>query len=193
MAQRESGYPRQPDETYETPAWVAGVIADWAGVMGVRRIWEPAPASGAFANHLRDRGYEVVATQGDFFTQIKIPEVDAIVTNPPYGGTRRGDHAASFIRTALAHTQIPIVAMLLPVDYDSGKSRQDVFANCAAFAGKIVLLDRIVFFPRPGAAPSTNHAWFLWSRRHVGAPMIMYGKKGEPDASENRLQSGNGI
>jgi tRNA G10 N-methylase Trm11 len=63
--------------------------------------------------------------------------VDAIVTNPPYGRL-----ATPFIRHALS-LDVPIVAMLLRVDFDSAKTRRDLFADCPYFAGKITLLDRI--------------------------------------------------
>jgi len=173
MAQRHSGYARRPDENYETPLWVAGVIATWLREEGVRRIWEPAPGSGAFARHLENQGFEVTSTHNDFFSEEKKVE-DALVTNPPYGASRRNELAAGFARKALV-LEIPIVALLLPVDFDSAVSRRDLFAGCSAFAGKIVLLDRIVFFEHPRAAPSTNHAWFCWSRSHRGRPWIAYG------------------
>ena len=85
MAQRGSGYERQPDELYETPRWVAAVIGQWLREAGVRSVWEPAPGSGRFAGYLRDEGCEVTTTAGDFFSIEKIPKVEAIVTNPPYG------------------------------------------------------------------------------------------------------------
>jgi hypothetical protein len=188
MAQRDSGYERQEDELYETPVWVTQVIADWLRQVGVRSVWEPAAGPGKLASALRDAGMEVVATTSDFFLEEKIPKVDAIVTNPPYGPTRRGDMATQFARTARG-TEIPIVAMLLPVDFDSAKGRRNLFGDCPTFAGKIVLLDRIVWFERPGAAPSSNHAWFVWAKAHTGLPWILYrGKNGVSDAIEARLK-----
>jgi len=188
MAQRGSGYERQPDELYETPRWVAAVIGQWLREAGVRSVWEPAPGSGRFAGYLRDEGCEVTTTAGDFFFIEKFPKVEAIVTNPPYGEARNGSQAASFVRTALA-TGIPIVAMLMPVDFDSGKTRRDIFADCARFAGKIVLLDRIVFFERKGAAPSSNHCWMIWDKEHNGRPWIAYGlNEGGWSASRRRIK-----
>ena len=64
MAQRGSGYERQPDELYETPRWVAAVIGQWLREAGVRSVWEPAPGSGRFAGYLRDEGCEVTTTAG---------------------------------------------------------------------------------------------------------------------------------
>ena len=181
MSQRNSGYARVRDEHYETPDWVAGVIAMWLH-QSVKRIWEPAPGSGRFARRLKTYGFEVATTSCDFLTAPMAPWVDAIVTNPPYG--KRGELAEAFIRHAL-ELETPIAAFLLKVDYDSAKTRRDIFRDCPYFAGKIVLLDRIVWFERKGAAgPSENHAWFIWTRTgprpRDGRPWIAYGLK-EPD------------
>jgi hypothetical protein len=48
--------------------------------------------------------------------------------------------------------------MLLRVDFDSGKTRTPPFRDCPAFAEKVVLLDRIMWFPGT-VGPSMNHAW----------------------------------
>ena len=66
-----------------------------------------------------------------------------------------------------------MVAMLLPIDFDSAKTRVHLFGNCSAFAAKFVLLSRIRWFPG-ASSPSVNHAWFLWSRAHAGLPTIHY-------------------
>jgi hypothetical protein len=52
--------------------------------------------------------------------------------------------------------------MLLRVDFDLAKTRADLFRDNPRFAGKSVLRDRIVWFEQPGAAPSDDHAWFVW-------------------------------
>jgi hypothetical protein len=65
--------------------------------------------------------------------------------------------------------------MLLRVDYDSAITRRHLFADCQAFATKLVLTRRIVWFEPKIASPSENHAWFVWSWRHEGAPTIAYG------------------
>jgi hypothetical protein len=85
-----------------------------------------------------------------------------------YGANRRGELACAFVRHALA-SSVGLVAMLLKVDFDSAKTRIGLFRDNPRFAGKVVLLNRIVWFEPEGAAgPSENHAWFVW--RSVGAP-----------------------
>lgn len=171
MSQRNSGYARKPDEAYDTPAWVADVIAPYLRDRGVQYVWEPAPGKGQLVGALRELGYTVLVSQGDFFTLQEKPKADALVTNPPFG--RNGNTASAFIRTALA-TGVQIVALVLRIDYDSGISRTDIFRDCPHFAGKIVLLKRVKWFEGP-RNPSDNHAWFIWDKgKPKGEPRIWY-------------------
>jgi hypothetical protein len=179
MSRVTRDYPRQADEEYNTPPWVGAVIARWLKDQGVRSIWEPAPGRGNLTRALAAHGFSVYETDADFFRFPQAMEVDALVTNPPYG--KRGELAEQFIRRAL-DMNVPIAAFLLRVDYDSAKTRRDIFGACSRFAGKIVLLDRIVWFEREGAAgPSENHAWFIWTRfgptYSKGRPWIAYGQR----------------
>jgi hypothetical protein len=173
MSQRASGYRRQPDDVYETPAWVTQTVVPYLRRRSLH-IWDPANGpSGKLARILCREGFRVVATVDDFLLKTSLPDpsIDAIVTNPPYGCG--GRLACQFIGHAL--TLAPLVAMLLRVDFDSGKTRTSLFRDSKIFAHKIVLLDRIVWAPRKGAAgPSENHAWLIWNQRHHGAPTIGY-------------------
>ena len=176
MSQRQSGYRRQPDDVYETPSWVTQVVAPYLR-KNCLRLWDPAngPAS-KFAKVLRDEGFRVVATNDDFLAKTSLPAsgIDGICTNPPYGAS--GRLACQFIAHALELA--PVVAMLLRVDFDSGKTRTKLFRDCTAFDHKIVLLDRIVWFEREGApGPSDNHCWLIWNARHRGPPTISYAGK----------------
>jgi hypothetical protein len=156
MSQRQSGYPRQPNETYETPPWVVQVVAQHLR-QHCLHVWAPADEeSSRLVLALRDEGFSVTATADHFLARNSLPHsrVDAVVTNPPFG--RGGRLACQFIAHALE--LVPIVAMLLRIDFDSGKTRTNLFRDCKAFAHKIVLLDRIVWFEREGApGPSENH------------------------------------
>jgi hypothetical protein len=160
----------------------------WLAGQGVRSIWEPAPGRGQLGRALVACGFSVIETRGDFLdTGTCWPsDREALVTNPPYG--KRGELAEQFIRHAVLGLSAPIAAFLLRVDYDSAKTRRDIFGDCPTFAGKIVLLDRIMWFDQPGAKPSENHAWFIWSRFGAtyskGRPWIIYG--GKPDEDRPR-------
>jgi hypothetical protein len=65
----------------------------------------------------------------------------------------------------------------LRVDFDSGRTRADLFRDNPSFVGKLVLLDRIKWF-EGASGPSDNHAWFIWDRRRQGArPLIAYAER----------------
>ena len=181
MSQRPSGYKRQPDEAYETPAWVVAALLAQLHAP-VRCAWDPADRnSGRLVAALRALGVNAVGTAEDFLTvTAPPPEVDNIIANPPYGEARRGELATRFIEHALT-LPVPRIAMLLRNDFDSAFNRQHLFRRCADFAGKVVLLNRIKWFEGP-SGPSDNHAWFLWSRTHLGPPTIHYGARVEMDA-----------
>jgi hypothetical protein len=95
---------------------------------------------------------------------------EAIVTNPPFKA------ATDFIARAIGLTKrdLGFVAMLLRTDFDHAKTRTNLFKGSPQFAKKLVLTRRIIWFDRPGAAPSYNHAWFIWDWLHQGAPTIAY-------------------
>jgi hypothetical protein len=121
---------------------------------------------------LHDEGFKVVATNHDFLQSTPPHEgIDCICTNP-LGGRL----ACKFIAHAIA--LVPVAAMLLRVDFDSGKTRTHLFRDCESFAAKIVLLDRIMWF-EGDVGPSSNHAWMVWDQRHRGAPTMSYAGRQE--------------
>lgn len=95
-----------------------------------------------------------------------------IVTNPPYGAQCR--LALKFIERALSITSVwrGKVAMLLPDDFDHGKTRAHVLRDCTAFKHKVVLLDRIKWFN--DQAGSINNAWFVWDWTNRDKPTLIY-------------------
>jgi hypothetical protein len=172
MSQRNSGYIRQPNEHYPTPAWLAATIAPYLRRVQVETIWEPANGvDSPLSVGLVEQGFAVVGTDDDFLQRTAPPtQVDAIVTNPPFGD--RGELACAFIRHSL-ELDVRIAVMLLRADFDSAKTRTDIFRDCQRFSGQVVLIDRIKWFAGP-KGPSDNHCWFLWDREHRGEPRIAY-------------------
>ena len=162
-----------------------------------RRVWECACGDGRMAQALKaagalvyssdvvDRGYcdELLD-----FTSEQQPKInfDDIVTNPPFGS--RGKLAESFIASGLR--RIPndgLLALLLPNDFDSAKTRQQFFGDCACFAGKLVLTERVVWFERSDGKkerPKENTAWFLWRSRTTQRPTLAYAR-GNGDRSDD--------
>lgn len=93
-----------------------------------------------------------------------------IITNPPYGD-RRASLAQAFVRRALEVVRPwrGRVAMLLPADFDSGVTRQDIFGH-QAFAATVVLTNRVRIFRNKSG--TTNHSWFVWDWRRRPGPSI---------------------
>jgi hypothetical protein len=56
----------------------------------------------------------------------------------------------------------------------SWREPRPLFGGCPQFAKKLVLTKRIVWFDGPKAAPSFNHAWYLWDWQHSGLPVLAY-------------------
>jgi hypothetical protein len=172
MSQRNSEYDRLPGDSYQTPAWPVLALLPFLPA-GIKTVLEPAAGEGQMVDTLRAAGFKVTArdiSDGHDFLKLKGTTANSIITNPPY------TLAEPFIRHALALTkpQAGRVAMLLRCDYDHARGRADLFKH-PPFALKLVLTRRIVWFDRPGAAPSFNHAWYLWNWRHKGPPTIAYG------------------
>ena len=173
MSQRDSGYERRQLDLYETPVWVTrALVPHLPAIVGA--VWEPAAGSGQMVAALQGAGFVVDGTDiasGRDFLDCASVECGAIITNPPYTA------AQQFIERALK-LMTPskgVVAMLLRTDFDHAKTRQHLFAECAQFAKKLVLTKRIVWFDGPKAAPSFNHAWYLWDWKHSGPPTLVYG------------------
>jgi hypothetical protein len=172
VSQRNSGYVRVRDEDYSTPPQPVQALAPFLRRRGISHAWDPAAGAGSLAQTLRAEGFQVTATTDDFLAKSTAPPgANAIVTNPPFG--TGGRLATKFIEHAVELA--PIVAVLLRVDFDSGRTRVHLFRDHPHFAEKIVLLRRNVWFEREGApGPSENHAWFVWDRRHRGPATIGY-------------------
>lgn len=174
MSQRDSGYERKERDLYETPAWVTQALLPHLPQHHEREVWEPAAGSGKMADALADAGYKVFSTdiadneKFDFLAMID-RRWRTIITNPPYALAQRFiEHAQQMVGGD------GMVAMLLRTDFDHAKTRQHLFGKCPWFQKKVVLTRRIVWFEAENAAPSFNHAWYIWKMDYRGAPTIGY-------------------
>ena len=190
MGKHETGFARIERDHYPTPSWVVGALAEHVDLAGLR-VWECAAGDGRMAEALKIAGASVFASDIETcgyrldavldFVAGQIPKTgrfDTIVTNPPFGN--RGKLAEQFIRTGLQQiADRPFLALLLPADFDSAKTRMPLFAGCPHFAGKIVLTKRVVWFTNPDPRrenPKENSAWFLWSCNVIRGrlPIVLY-------------------
>jgi len=176
MGKHETGYVRVERDFYPT-TWTTAALTEVVDVVG-KRIWESACgdgrmskaliASGArvYSTDITDHGYTGLNGLFDFTLFDQDPPSfahAAVITNPPFGP--RGRLAEAFIRAGLHHLGDGFLALLLPADFDSAKTREPLFGGCLWFAGKIVLTRRIKWFEhpdKPNRQPKENSAWFLW-------------------------------
>jgi hypothetical protein len=193
MGKHETSYARVERDLYPTPQWVVAALAEHVELGGLA-VWEAACGDGRMVAALRaagctqvyatdvvDRGAGQDAVLDFLSAQTPKLAYNLIVTNPPFG--QGGKLATAFIAAGLARiTGKPgaLLALLLPCDFDSAKTRARYFADCPHFVGKIVLRQRIVWFERSDgadAAPKENHAWFIWQRsllRTRRPPLLLY-------------------
>jgi hypothetical protein len=187
MAQRNSGYERQPKDFYPTPDWVTDCAVRALKLPLI--LWEPAAGKGGMVDRLRHHGFVVHGSDidgpmfpaHDFLGTRKLPRTDigGIFTNPPFS------LAEGFIERGLdllRNDTLQTFTLLLPAERDHGKTKTGLFRDCDLFAGQVKLMDRIVWFQRDDGekeAPSTWHSWFHWDRRHAGEPWVRY--EGKPE------------
>ncbi len=103
---------------------------------------------------------------------------DGILTNPPFN--RAG---VAFVEQALRLTEgnRGWVMMLFGSEWDTAAKRPHLLSECPQYVGKIIHQERIVWFQpedrnddtlttgkpkKKPAAPSSNHAWFVWDWRN---------------------------
>jgi hypothetical protein len=201
MGKHEKGYARVERDLYPTPRWVIEALAEHVDLTG-RVIWEFAAGKGQMAEALKavgaarvyctditDYGYPLDEIFD--FTSTQEPKLGGdhdLITNSPFGP--RGKLAEAFIEAGLRRQpRGGILALLLPIDFDSAKTRSHLFADCPHFIAKIVLRKRINWFERKDGkreAPKENHCWCRWQRsllRIHRTPVILY----SPAAVESEL------
>lgn len=181
-----SNYARKENDLYQTEPWATEALLRHLPVAGFR-IWEAAAGNHLMADVLREHGADVVTSdiksydrEHDFLFDFlssapatppgRIP--DAIITNPPYGKSNRD--AVRFAERALSRCT-GMVALLMTMKFDSGKTRVHLLRDNPRFAAKIVLIDRIQWFPGDSGG-TEDHAWFIWSPVGfpAGHPRLIY-------------------
>ena len=181
-----SGYDRQQNDFYPTPAWVTEALLSQVTLRGP--VWEPCCGDGAMARVVAEgAGHRVVASDlmdrgfgqpgVDFLTCGTFPEdCRSLVTNPPYGdggGSEKGAHVPGallhFVRHAIRLTEAADgqLALLVRFQWLAGKKAANLISS-GPLARVVVLRRRIRWFDM---GPMTNHgqhhhAWLFWDCRH---------------------------
>lgn len=148
------------------------------------RVWECACGEHHLVNVLKDRGYEVKASDildrlGDSRTEIiDFLQYDGefngdIITNPPF------KYAKEFVEKALE--VIPEgnkVAMLLKLTFLETKKRRKIFNN---YPPKIIYVSSVRIncakngdFIKYGGSSSICYAWFIWEKGFKGEPVVRW-------------------
>ncbi|HVI67665.1 MAG TPA: hypothetical protein VM910_34545 [Bradyrhizobium sp.] len=197
MGKHGDEYPRVPRDDYPTPAWVIDALAEHVELRGLTilemacgkegRMSEALKAAGCARVYSSDivNGYAGQDEVLDFLSGRLpgLPHCDAAVTNPPFGP--RGKTAEAFITRSLqllTSGYTDFVALLLPHDFDSAKTRTHLFERCPQFIGKITLRRRVKWFEhsdlvRRKRHPKENTDWYLFKRgsqRDRRPPFILY-------------------
>lgn len=189
MTVTASNFERREFDLYETERWATEALLRRFPVRGLA-VWEPAAGRHAIADVLAEQGARVTTTDIttydrshdkvlDFFKCAEDPwwapsscdDIDAIVTNPPYGKGNR--EAVRFAELALKRCD-GMVALLLTAKFDFGKTRAHLFRDNPRFAAKIALVDRISWAGN-GETGTEDHAWFIWqARRETEHPVMLW-------------------
>jgi hypothetical protein len=179
-----SNYARQANDLYQTEPWATRALLRNLYLSKRTTVWEPFAGNHMMADVIREAGYSVITSDFrnydrahsyiiDFFRDRPegyVPDAEAIISNPPYGKGNR--LAVTSCRKALDLCD-GIVAMLLTAKFDFGSTRSDLFVRNPRFAMKIVLVDRIQWFPGEFSG-TEDHAWYVWGPvNRVEAPPII--------------------
>ena len=185
-------YPRAKRDHYPTrPRWPVTALAEHVPLRG-KTVWEMACGNDDMTRSLLAEGCKRVFTSDvhdygngqdavfDFLTEGKpkgLPRCHIMATNPPFGWS--GKLAVAFIEAGLRRLPTPdTMALLLPHDFDAGKTRVHLFRDNLHYLGKIILMRRVMWFEHPtdpNVGPIDNSAWFVWRRvERKGPPILMY-------------------
>lgn len=178
-------YKPMPRDCYFTPAHAVHSLLEYHNAVVLFRtfldeIWECAAGAGHIAKVLKAYDFKVFASDiqparkcvspvaaHDFLKSSGLRGGPyAIVTNPPYG--RQSALILDFIAKGfeLMHGgHARTMALLLPFEFDSVISRNDVVGENAWFVAKVACKKRCrwVNLAQSHNAPMGVHAWFIWS------------------------------
>jgi hypothetical protein len=184
MGKHETTYTRVERDCYPSPGWGARALAEHVHIEGLR-IWELAAGEGRLARALESLGAHMFASdidphpgldaRFDFLSPGLPPGLrhfDGMITNPAWGEGNR--LAVAFIEAGLRRISSHggFLALLLPTDFDSARTRLHLFHD-PRFVARISLTSRPVWFERTDgvkAAPKENCCWYVWARQVLRAP-----------------------
>lgn len=137
-------------------------------------IWEPASGDGSMSEVIESYGHRVISTDirsegiygqsGQDFLKVRYPNVDAIITNPPFNLAER------FIRKAT--NEAKTVAMLLKSQYWHAACRMSLFNySRPAYILPLTWRPDFLFKERKNGkkgSPTMEVLWAVWQRQAGG-------------------------
>jgi hypothetical protein len=173
---------RKPADLYPTPYEGTQALLPVLGLEPGSWIGEPACGDGAMARVLIANGFDVYPSDlrhtgygeggKDFTKATEYPDVDAIVSNPPFA------MAEEFIRKAVGLA--PVVAMLLKSNY--WHTLRGLKLHDAGFGATEAhpISWRLAFLEKErGKSPLMDCTWFIWRKgqpampRPLGRPLTL--------------------
>ncbi len=161
---------RHKNDFYETPRKLTKILFDNCPFIE-GRIIEPCAGNYAISNYLKEKGYEVHATdivQGDFkdatqtdYWKNEAKNFDWTITNPPF------NQATTILEKALIFSRLGVAMLLRLTFLEPCKDRAILLQQ---YADNLITI--IPVNPRPKfrkdicGSDSATVAWFVWQHSH---------------------------
>lgn len=129
-------------------------------------IWEPACGKGNLANEIKNRGYQVIATDiltGKDFLRWKPDKFDCIITNPPFSKKQQFLERCYELKKPFA--------LLLPLTTFETPKRQHLFKKHGV---QVIFFDKRINFETPFSKDGGG-SWFAtaWFTNWLNLPKDM--------------------
>jgi len=156
---------------YHTPSWATHALIEVEKFSG--DILEPACGLGHMSEVLKLTGNNVISTDiydrgygnniENFLDTIDHPQIDNIITNPPY------NLAEEFFHIGYKRTKKKL-CLLLRLAFLEGINRQNTIFNITPPSKVWVFSERITFYEYGAEIKSsgtTAYAWYIWDKSMV--------------------------
>ena len=167
---------RAENDFYPTPNWGTESLMKvelFSGITG-----EPACGDGAMSKVLEAHGLNVISTDliyrgygvgGIDFLTSDMPPCNNIITNPPFYCAKEFVEKSKNVATDK-------IAMLLKTVFLETSDRYDMFQDTVFPLARVYQFSRRLTLWRNGIVGKNGgtaaYAWFVWDKKHIGAPTI---------------------
>ena len=157
----QSRFDRRPDDGYAT--------LDPRCLIALTSAWDvPMPALDPCT---RTTGTGLAGVMPGSITDVRLPHIRSVVTNPPYGRPAVDDITQHLIR-AVTTRRLELAAILVRIQWDCAKSRSAYWEP--PFAASIRLQFRPWWHEERLKQPIHSYQWLIWDRRHRVQPLVIH-------------------